>query len=53
MHTEPVHHHKNRHVAERVEGLVGVIMVIAAAILAVGLVWGIMQSGNATPSWMR
>ncbi len=53
MHTEPVHHHKNRHVAERVEGLVGVIMVIAAAILLVGLAWGLMQSGSTEPTWMR
>ena len=26
---------------------------IAIAVLAVGLVYGIMNSGSATPSWMR
>jgi hypothetical protein len=56
MHTEPAHevrHHKPRHIAEKVEGLLGMAMVVIVAILAVGLVWGLMQSGNATPTWMR
>ena len=57
MHTDPTHgearHHKPRHLAEKFEGYFGVIMVVAAAILAVGLIWGLMQSGNADPIWMR
>ena len=56
MHTEPtdhIPHHKNRHVAEKFENLLGVLMVVAIAILAVGLVWGIMGTGDAPPSWMK
>lgn len=46
-------HHKNRHIAERFERLVGVMMVIAIAILGIGLVFGIVTTGDATPTWMR
>ena len=57
MHTEPHtgqgRTHKNRHLAERFEGLVGVLMVAAIVVLAVGLIYGIMTTGNTTPSWMR
>jgi hypothetical protein len=57
MHTDPTHgearHHKPRHLAEKFEGYFGIIMVVAAAILAVGLIWGLMQSGNSDPIWMR
>ena len=48
-----VHHHKDRHLAERFERLIGVLMVIAIAGLAVGLIYGIMVTGTDTPSWMR
>jgi hypothetical protein len=48
------HHHKDRHVAERFERMLGVVMVVAIAILAVGLVYGIVTTGgNTVPSWMR
>ncbi len=57
MQTEPhsgeVRHQKPRHLAERFEGLVGVIMVIAIAILAVGLVYGILTTGSTDPKWMQ
>ena len=57
MHTEPVpgevRHAKPRHIAEKVEGMLGMIMVIIVAILAVGLVWAIMQNGSPEPAWMR
>jgi cell division protein FtsL len=47
-------HHKDRHVAERFERMLGVLMVVAIAILAVGLIYGIVTTGgNSTPSWMR
>ena len=46
-------HHHNRHLAERFEGLLGVLMVVAIAILAVGLIYGIMNTGSTTPAWMR
>lgn len=56
MSTEPhdVHHHhhpKNRHLAERFEHLLSVVMVIAVVLLAVGLIYGLMNTGS-TPSWM-
>lgn len=57
MTTDPAHggahHHKNRHVAENVEKMIGFVMVAAIVVLAIGLVWGFMQTGNSTPSWMR
>ena len=47
-------HHKDRHVAERFERMLGVLMVVAIAILAVGLIYGIATTGgNSVPSWMR
>jgi cell division protein FtsL len=49
---EPVAHHKNRHLAERFEGLLGTLMVVAIVLLAVGLVYGVMTT-DSTPSWMR
>jgi cell division protein FtsL len=55
MHTEhhdEVRHHRNRHLAERFEGMLGVLMLVAIAVLAVGLVFGIMTT-DSTPTWMR
>ena len=55
MHTDShgeVRHHKNRHLAERFEGMLGTLMVIAVVILAIGMVYGIMTT-DSTPSWMR
>jgi hypothetical protein len=48
-----VHHHKDRHLAEKFEKLISVLMVIAIAGLAVGLVYGVMITGTGTPSWMQ
>lgn len=57
MHTEPQHgevrQHKNRHLAERFEGLLGTLMVVAIVLLAIGLVYGIMTTGSETPRWMQ
>jgi hypothetical protein len=54
MHSE--HHdirpHKNKHLAERFEGVIPTLMVIAIVVLAIGMIWGIMHT-DATPSWMR
>lgn len=44
--------HKNKHVAERFEGMLGTLMVVAIVLLAIGLVYAI-ATGDATPSWMR
>ncbi|WP_176695998.1 hypothetical protein [Phenylobacterium immobile] len=46
-------HHRNRHVLQKMEGAVGIVMVIAIAVLAIGLVYGIMTTGNATPAYLR
>ena len=57
MHTDPAHdeavHHKPKHLAERFEGLVGVVMVAAIILLAIGLIYGIMTTGDADPKWMQ
>ncbi|MBX3486081.1 hypothetical protein [Phenylobacterium sp.] len=57
MHTEPhagdVKHHKPRHLAEKFEGMIGVVMVAAICLLAVGLIYGILMTGQATPKWMQ
>lgn len=47
------HHHRNRQVAKKLENLIGVLMVIAIAILAIGLIYGIMQTGNSPPQYLR
>jgi hypothetical protein len=46
------HPHRNRHFAERFENLIGVLMVIAIAVLAVGLIYGILDTGS-TPSYLK
>lgn len=49
-----VRHHKNRHLAQRFEGVLGVLMVVAIALLAVGLIYGMVTGDhNSTPVWMR
>jgi cell division protein FtsL len=52
-HTGEVRHHKPRHLAERFENLLGVLMVVAVVLLAVGLIYGMMTAGPSEPSWMR
>ncbi len=52
-HTADIRPHKPRHLAEKFEGMIGVIMVAAIALLAVALVWGIMTTGGAEPKWMQ
>jgi hypothetical protein len=46
------HHRRNRHLAQRFENLIGILMVIAIAILAIGLVYGILQTGS-TPDYLK
>lgn len=57
MHTEPhsgeVKHHKPRHLAEKFEGMIGVFMVAAIVLLAVGFIYGILTTGSADPKWMQ
>jgi hypothetical protein len=47
------HHHKNRHLAQRFENLIGVLMVVAIAILAIGLIYGIVQTGSSPPDYLK
>jgi hypothetical protein len=49
-------HHAHRNsvkAAQKFESIIGILMVIAIAVLAVGLVYGILQSGSTTPSYLR
>jgi hypothetical protein len=39
--------------AEKFEGVVGIVMVAAIVLLAVGLIYGILTTGDTTPSWMK
>jgi hypothetical protein len=47
------HHHKNRHLAEKFEGYLGIAMVAAIVVLGVILIYGIMNTGGTTPAWMQ
>lgn len=57
MHTDPptgkVPGHKPNYLAERFEGMIGVIMVVAVVILAIGLIYGIVTGGTPDPKWMQ
>ena len=48
-----VHHHKPRHLAEKFEGFIGIAMVAALVVLGAILIFGIMQTGDATPVYLR
>lgn len=55
MHSDhqEIRSHRNRHTAERMEGMLGKLMVAAIVVLAIGLVWAIAAGGDTTPAWMR
>lgn len=57
MHSEPqigeVKHQKPRHLAEKFEGMVGVVAVAAIVLLAIGLIYGVLTTGSADPAWMK
>jgi hypothetical protein len=49
-----VHHPRKHNGAQQFERLIQIAMVVAVAILAVGLIYGLVNTGGAdTPSWMR
>ena len=48
-----VHHRKPWRIAEKFEGYVGVVMVIAGLVLLAVLAYGVLNTGSATPTWMR
>jgi len=52
-HTPPAKSQKPRHLAEKFEGMIGMIMVVAIAILAIGFIYGIVTTGSADPKWMQ
>jgi hypothetical protein len=52
QHSE-IAHHRNKDAAKRFEGYIQIAMVIAVAVLAVGLIYGILSTGSSAPSWMR
>ena len=52
-HEPEVHHHKNRHLAERFEGYIGIAMVAAIVVLGAVLIYGIMNTGASAPTWMH
>jgi hypothetical protein len=45
--------HRNHHTAERIQSLMGKLMLIGIAVLAVGMIYGIVTTGSVTPSWMH
>ena len=57
MHTDPqaqdAHPRKPKHLAERFEGMIGMIMVGAIVLLAIGLIYGILTAGSPDPKWMQ
>jgi cell division protein FtsL len=46
-------HHRKRNTAQRFENMIQVAMVVAVAILAIGLIYGVLSTGSSVPSWMR
>ncbi len=56
MHTDEhgVRHHKPKHLAQRFEGMLGILMVVAIALLAVYFIYGLVTGdSNSTPSYLR
>ncbi|MDZ4373021.1 MAG: hypothetical protein U1C74_16580 [Phenylobacterium sp.] len=45
--------HKPRHLAQKAEGMIGLLMVGVIVLLAVGLIFGIVTAGDTTPRWMQ
>jgi hypothetical protein len=50
---EVPHHHKPKHIAEKLESYVVIAMGVVGAVLLVMLIYYFMQTGTGTPSWMR
>ena len=47
-----IHHRKPRHLAEKLEGYVGVGIVVVAAVLLVLMLFVFPQTGSGVPSYM-
>jgi hypothetical protein len=52
-HGRPVHHHKPRHLAEKMEAWVGRAFMMLGVVLLGGLLYAFMQTGAGVPSWMH
>lgn len=50
--TPETHHRRPRHLAEKFEGYIGGVMVLAIIVLFAALLFGIANTGS-TPTWMR
>jgi len=50
-----VHHHRKHNAAQQFERLIQIAMVVVVAVLAIGLIYGLVNTGGASdaPSWMR
>jgi hypothetical protein len=50
-----VHHPRKHNGAQQFERLIQIAMVVAVAVLAIGLIYGLVNTGGGadTPSWMR
>ena len=46
-------HAKPKHLAQRLEGYIGVAMAVAAVLMLGVLAIAFMNTGNTHPSWMR
>jgi len=48
-------HHRKHNGAQQFERLIQIAMVVVVAVLAIGLVYGLVNTGGASdaPSWMR
>jgi hypothetical protein len=55
MHSDQpeVRSHRPKHTAERIQSLLGKVMMVGVAVLAIGMVYYLATTGNATPSWMH
>jgi hypothetical protein len=55
MHSDhpEIRSHRPKHTAERIQSLLGKVMLLAVAVLAVGMIYGIVTTGSVTPSWMH
>ena len=47
------HHKKPRHIAEKLEGYLGIGIVVVGLVLLAFLMVGFMQTGADTPPWMK
>ena len=47
-----VRHRKPRHFAEKLEGYVGVSMVVVAGVLLAMVLFAFTQTGSGAPAWM-